>query len=677
VGERVPSLAHFELHLQRLWLLLGEDAALSEETAAKAADLERALSRLEADSGAPSPLPLLRLAERFGLDELSCEVLILAAAPALSAPWRDLVEARTRYGKLDVAFAVAFLARRGVEALAALAYFAADGPLRRHGLLEVTAMGRGDHGHLLSYRLQAPLRVLHFLLEQRVLEEPLSQVAQWVEPRAPLSELVFGDDSAQMMARRLRAWCAARGSRVAPGAAFSCHVRGPSGVGKSQLVRSLGYELGMPLIEVDCALVQGLDGVTAAQVVTEAFATGRLFDGIVVFDRIDLLLPGGSALAALRLAMDGVQVPLFLLGSAEMAESSGLTWRSLTALQLKMPESEEREKIWCKVLQALPLAEDVEVGLLANQYPLTGAQIVNAVQDAMLRREGDAGLSLQALGNASSEQLRADLSAFARPRATRLTLEDLVLPRAEIEAIKEIITACRQRAAVMHRWGFRRRLNYGTGIVVLFAGEPGTGKTLCAQIIAECVGMSLYQIAIPSIVSKWIGETERNISQIFHRATASQAILLFDEADSLLATRTEVRDATDRYANMSTNQLLQEIEAFDGIVIMTTNREQNLDPAAERRILFRVNFPYPGVDQRRELWRRLVPKEALAGRDGEALDFDLLAEAYELSGGHIKNAIMRGAYAAMDEGGRISTEILSEAAERECRAIGKLVRQGW
>jgi SpoVK/Ycf46/Vps4 family AAA+-type ATPase len=521
------------------------------------------------------------------------------------------------------------------------------------------------------------MRVAHYLLGRRCLDDALNAFARLVLPNTALDELILDPSMVDALLRRLDQWLpeAARKRREhKASSALSIHLRGGSGLGKSALVRALARQLGMAVIECDCSLLQAQDPQSAAEDLLELLHAGVLLGALVAFDRIDLLLPGGPVLAALRRGLDSISAVVFLLGEAELSENTGLPWRSLVDLQLNPPDADEREAIWMRELQHASLHEDVEAGLLANQYPLSGAQIRNAARDAILKSE-NGRLNLEALSDSASDQLRADLSEYARPRATKLGLDDLVLPPTEKESIREIITACKQRATVLHKWGLRRRLAYGTGIVALFAGEPGTGKTLSSQIIAEAVGMSLYQIAIPSIVSKWIGETERNISLIFRRARASKAILLLDEADSLLATRTEVKDSTDRYANMSTNQLLQEIEAFEGVVILTSNREQNLDPAAERRILFRVHFPFPGPDERAELWRRLLPLEARPKQS--KIDFEYLGELYELSGGHIKNVIMRAAYAAMDAGQELGTELLSQAAEKECRAIGKLIKRTW
>ncbi|OIP40893.1 MAG: hypothetical protein AUK47_07440 [Deltaproteobacteria bacterium CG2_30_63_29] len=672
---RESIVRHFELHLERLKGILGL-ATEEDETSRPLAEIERDLSRLEAEcSSNGTLLPLIAMAKRFGLTEPECDVLVLATAPGLNPRWRGYAEQATRYGKLDVAFAVEALEKQGVGLYDALALFEQNASLRLHRLIQVFTLGRAEESQLLSHRLQTPMRVAHALVGREVLDENISDFTKLQHPTGSVDSIVLIKGQGEAVLKQVRQWCMEHDfpAGAGRGRALMVHLRGGPGVGKTSLARAIASELGLPLLEVDSALLQSLPQHLAASSVEELFSSASFLGALLCFESVDLLASGGAAQSRLRRASEEFSIPVILIGEAELAESSGLVWRSQIEARLAAPEVDEREAIWKRVLEHRKVTSDVEPGLLANQFSLTGAQIVNATEDAHLRSA--APLTQDLLTESSSYQLRADLSQFAKPRSTKLTLDDLVLPPSEKDSIKEIVAACGQRAKVLHHLGFRKRLDYGTGIVSLFSGDPGTGKTLAARIIAEAVNMSLYQIAIPSIVSKWIGETERNISQIFQRARASQAILLFDEADSLLATRTEVKDATDRYANMSTNQLLQEIEAYEGIIILTTNFEQNLDSAAERRILFRVHFPYPGVEERAELWSRLLPEEARP--KDSPIDFESLAEYYELSGGHIKNAILRAAYSAMDQGSAIDTDMLAAAAEKECRAIGKLVRRGW
>ena len=235
----------------------------------------------------------------------------------------------------------------------------------------------------------------------------------------------------------------------------------------------------------------------------------------------------------------------------------------------------------------------------------------------------------------------------------------------------EVLRACRHHRALLHKWGMARRLATGRGVVALFDGPPGTGKTLACEVLAHELDRPMQRIQLAQVISKWVGETEKHIQGIFKEARSSSSILLFDEADALFGERVSVSSAQDRFANMETNQLLSEIERFDGIVFLTTNLEAHLDQAFKRRIQYRVTFKEPEMDERRRIWERLIP-EWLPRH--EELDCWVLAEAFELSGGHIKNAIMRACFIALDAGRGLCNEDLVEAGKAECKMAGRLFR---
>jgi SpoVK/Ycf46/Vps4 family AAA+-type ATPase len=250
------------------------------------------------------------------------------------------------------------------------------------------------------------------------------------------------------------------------------------------------------------------------------------------------------------------------------------------------------------------------------------------------------------------------------------TWEDLVLPDDIIEEIREMIARVEHRRRVLDEWGFARKVGKGVGISALFSGPPGTGKTMVAGLIARELQLDLYQIDASRMVSKWIGETEKNLARLFDAASAGHAVLLFDEADSLFAKRTEVKSSTDRYANLEVNYLLQRMEAFDGITILTTNLETSVDDAFKRRLAFRVAFQLPERDEREQLWRAMLPAEAKVEKN---LDFKALADRYEMSGGYIRNAVIRAAYIAASEGKAIGMNHLQRAAVLEYTAMGKVI----
>jgi SpoVK/Ycf46/Vps4 family AAA+-type ATPase len=250
---------------------------------------------------------------------------------------------------------------------------------------------------------------------------------------------------------------------------------------------------------------------------------------------------------------------------------------------------------------------------------------------------------------------------------------DLVLASDIMDSLRELVGRVRHRRTVFEDWGMARAMATSRGLTALFQGPPGTGKTLVAGVIARELGLDLYQVDLSKVMSKWIGETERNLATIFDAAEDGQAILLFDEADSLFARRTEVRSSNDRYANLEVNYLLQRLDTFDGIAILTTNSGGSIDPAFKRRLSFQLTFPFPDEETRAELWRAHLPREL--PRSGE-LTFDALARKYQLSGGYIRNACLRAAFLAAQEETSLHQHHLERAVALEFAELGKLSTTG-
>jgi SpoVK/Ycf46/Vps4 family AAA+-type ATPase len=265
------------------------------------------------------------------------------------------------------------------------------------------------------------------------------------------------------------------------------------------------------------------------------------------------------------------------------------------------------------------------------------------------------------------------LSDHAR-RVDRLaSWADLVLPSDIMDSLRELIGRVRHRRTVFEQWGMSRTMATSRGLTALFQGQPGTGKTLVAGVIARELGLDLYQVDLSKVMSKWLGETERNLAAIFDAAEDGQVILLFDEADSLFAKRTEVRSSNDRYANLEVNYLLQRLDAFEGIAILTTNASGSIDPAFKRRLSFRLSFPFPDEDTREQLWRaHLPPKLPVIG----PLALDRLAHKYQLSGGYIRNACLRAAFLAAQDGHAVTQAHLERAVALEFAELGKLSNSG-
>jgi len=242
-----------------------------------------------------------------------------------------------------------------------------------------------------------------------------------------------------------------------------------------------------------------------------------------------------------------------------------------------------------------------------------------------------------------------------------------------LDSLRELVGRIRHRRTVFEGWGFDRTMTTSRGLTALFYGAPGTGKSMVAGLVARELGLELYKVDLARVVSKWIGETEKNLAEVFDAAEHGEVVLLFDEADSLFARRTEVKSSVDRYANLEVNYLLQRLDSFEGIAILTTNLEGSIDPAFKRRMSVRLQFPFPDEDMRTRLWAAHLPAE-LPVADG--LDLAALAHRFPLSGGYIRNSVLRAAFLAAQEQRPLGQEHLERAIQLEYRELGKLSASG-
>jgi SpoVK/Ycf46/Vps4 family AAA+-type ATPase len=261
------------------------------------------------------------------------------------------------------------------------------------------------------------------------------------------------------------------------------------------------------------------------------------------------------------------------------------------------------------------------------------------------------------------------LGALARKLSPRKGWEDITLPEHAMEQLREICAQVKHRRTVYVEWGFGRKQTLGKGLCVLFYGSSGTGKTLAVEVMARELKLEAFKIDLSTVVSKYIGETEKNLSRVFQEAETGNAILFFDEADALFGKRSEVKDAHDRYANIEIGYLLQRMEEFDGLVILATNLRKNIDEAFFRRMHFAVEFPMPDESHRYRIWKQHLPQSAPVAAD---IDFDFLSRRVNLAGGNIKSVVVNAAFLAAENSGVIQMKHFLHAVRREYEKIGRL-----
>jgi SpoVK/Ycf46/Vps4 family AAA+-type ATPase len=337
-----------------------------------------------------------------------------------------------------------------------------------------------------------------------------------------------------------------------------------------------------------------------------------------------------------------------------------------------VPAYLERLSWWKQTLAGHPEPEALNLPHLAGQFALTTGQIRDAYATAGDAAAARGGIAVTAgdLMAAARGHSNPRLVTLARKIDPRFGWDDIVLPADQVAMLREIIDTVRQRPRVLDEWGVGAKLASSRGVTILFAGPPGTGKTMAAEIMAAELGLDLYKIDLSTVVSKYIGETEKNLENIFEEAETSNAILFFDEADALFGKRSEVRDAHDRYANLEISYLLQRMEAYDGVTILATNLRANLDEAFTRRLQFAVDFPFPEEADRLRIWTTLFLPSIPCDPD---LDFEFLAERFKLAGGNIRNVIVNAAFLASADGGSVTMDHLLHGTRRELQKMGRLV----
>lgn len=342
------------------------------------------------------------------------------------------------------------------------------------------------------------------------------------------------------------------------------------------------------------------------------------------------------------------------------------------ALSLEDLSHEESFKIWSLELSGLKLSDEVDIHELANKFTLNPLQIKRATREAALKQSwsGAKLLSSEDLSGAAYTQLTRELSDKATLIKKKHTWDELVLPEAQKKALERACNQIKYKHIVYDEWNLKNTVLYGTGLSMLFTGPPGTGKTMAAQVISNELHLEIYRVDLSRVVSKYIGETEKNLAEIFDSAKKSNVILLFDETDALFGKRTEVKDSHDKHANLETAYLLQKMEEYNGITIMTTNLLGNLDQAFFRRISYVIHFPIPDEKSRKLIWQKIFPKNAPLSKD---VDFDFLAKNFEISGGNIKNVVITSTFMAASEGKEIKMKHIIKALEYEMKKQGKMI----
>ncbi|MGD1873301.1 MAG: ATP-binding protein [Mastigocoleus sp.] len=607
----------------------------------------------------------------FKLSEFERDILLLCAGIELDGSFPGLCAQVT--GNREYTYPTFSLALSTLEK-PNWGILTPDATLRRSHLIEIGAGSSLTHSPL-----RIDERILHYLTGNQYLDQRLSQISLPLNIQENLvkSHLQIAVEMAQI-------WClesqtgqtlpvlqlSGKDNASQRAIAFICCNK----------INLSTYIISVELLPTDARGLNLIKSLWEREYVLNPTAILLEIDG---WDNGDV-----KQLVAINYLIENIQIPIIILTQERRSQRN----RNLITFDVDSPTTEEQRSLWLDNLDALNInldTPDDSINFLTSHFNLSAPAIRTTLLKANLKNQEngyqqgakqsqtiDSHLTLGNLWEVCRTQARPRLDELAQPMETKAGWDDLVLPFEQKQVLQQAANQIRQRTKVYQEWGFAGKSKRGLGISALFAGASGTGKTMAAEILAQELKLDLYRIDLSAVVSKYIGETEKNLGKVFDAAETGGVILLFDEADALFGKRSEVKDSHDRHANMEVAYLLQRMEAYPGLSIMTTNLKGSIDQAFLRRIRFIVQFSFPDKSQRAEIWQRVFPKSTPT----KDLDESKLARL-NVSGGNIRNIAINAAFIAAEAGQSISMEHILQSAKSEYmkmeRPLTDIEVRGW
>lgn len=595
----------------------------------------------------PLPPTLEALSSIFGLSPFERDILLLCAGVELDSSFQRLIAtAQADSDGASLTFSLAMTILPGAHWSA----FLPVAPLRRWRLVEV-----GEGGSLTQSPLRIDERILHYLTGLSCLDERLQGL---VEPVPASGDILEAHSSLADRAAGLLS-----GSSEPPVIQLCGGTEGD----RESIAACASDMLGMRLYR--------MDGREVPAQPREKEALRCLWEREAALSRSVLLIDCNDIEPATRRVVASFIESIRGMVIVSSHEPIAFRRRVAVRLDVMRPCAAESLELWKKGLGDAASGMNGAVEAVAAQFGLGAQGILSACSEVLAECEADEDAGRR-LWEACRSQARPMIEGLAQRIEPGATWDELVLPEAQVRTLHEIATHVRRRSRVYEDWGFASKGERGLGISALFSGSSGTGKTMAAEVLASDLNLDLYRIDLSQVVSKYIGETEKNLRRVFDAAEGGGAILLFDEADALFGRRSEVRDSHDRYANIEVSYLLQRMEAYRGLAILTTNMKAAIDQAFMRRIRFSVQFPFPDASQRALIWRRIYPP----GVPVDGLDIWKLSRL-NISGGSIRNIALYAAFLAADEGRAVSMAHILRAAKVEYSKMEKTMTEqevkGW
>ncbi|MEH2188572.1 MAG: ATP-binding protein [Nostoc sp.] len=621
-------------------------------------------------------LRLEELARSFHLSAIDINILLICFAPELDLRYESLysyLQSDVTKKRPSVDLVLNLLCPSLEAKIAARQRFIPSAPLIKHNLLNLGDDPSAQQPALLSKYLKISDRIVNYLLNIDEIDSKISIYTKYKLPRVKLEELLLPTEIKQ----RFRLLTQEQ-QALTDGCIF--YFQGTYGVGKQATAEAVCWEVDTGLLIVDGERLLNAEAVAFETAISLVCREARLQGAALYWKGFDRLLEDDkqARLEALIQQLEEASLLTFLAGEVIWEPVDALQDIPFLRVEFSHPTNAERVQLWQKSLKGeTGYGSETDLNILASKFRFSGGQIEDATATARniahWRDPQQQKLTMADIYAGCRLQSNRKLSNLATKINPHYNWSDIILPPEQMQMLREICNSVKYRTLIYDEWGFDGKLALGKGVNVFFAGLPGTGKTMSAGIIAGELGLALYKIDLSSVVSKYIGETEKNLSSIFDEAQTSNAILFFDEADALFGKRSEVRDSHDRYANIEVSYLLQRMEEYQGVVILATNLRKNMDDAFVRRMHFSIEFPFPNKKERRRIWEQIFPKTTPRSPD---LDLDFMAQRFEIAGGNIRNIALASAFLAADDGGAIGMNHLISATRREYQKMGKIVSQG-
>lgn len=614
-------------------------------------------------------IPLVNLSERFKLTNFEEQVLIICLAVELERKYEKIyayLQDDITCKKPSVDLILKLLCCNDEVKIAARSFFNQDATLIKHKIIIL----ENPSNPLISRFLKLDDHITEYLLGNGQFDRRLTDFASCIWPQSNTSSVSKLTNPKLVLTEQQ--WQSILSFKQP----IIINFHGPTGSGKKFQVQIICAQLQLTLIMVDLlALINGVSS-DLVEILELVRRESILHRAVVCLDNYQCLYEKNekNALYLNKVCqlLNHLEPVTFLTGTVPFERSNLKTTTIFVDYYFSVPETSERIDLWQLFAQNYSVASWVNFKEIASKYNFTPGQIKKSLETgfhlAVKTDPENPIINSNEIYTACQLHSDHDLRRLARKLQPKSTFADIVLPDEQLEQLQEICNQLQYYNLIFDEWGFNQKLSLGKGITVLFSGAPGTGKTMAAEIIANELKLEIYKIDLSQVISKYIGETEKNLGAIFDSAVNSNAILFFDEADALFGKRAEVKDAHDRYANIETGYLLQRMEDYSGIIILATNLSQNMDEAFLRRIRFTVDFPFPTAVQRECIWKRIFPKQTPLSPE---LDFAFLGERLKIAGGSIKNIALNAAFYAAKEETSVSMVHILRAVKREYRKIGK------